>query len=42
LGLGQAQFGLAAAVGLFQAVVGFILVLAANLIVRRFGQRGLF
>ncbi|ACZ42896.1 binding-protein-dependent transport systems inner membrane component [Thermobaculum terrenum ATCC BAA-798] len=42
LGLGQAEFGLAAAVGLFQAVVGFSLLLVSNLIVRKLSNRSLF
>jgi len=42
LGLGQAQFGLAAAVGLFQAVVGFALLLASNVLVRKISSQSLF
>ncbi len=42
LGLNQTRYGLATAIGLFQAVVGFGLVLVTNLLVKRFNQEGLF
>lgn len=42
LGLNQTRYSLATAIGLFQAVVGFGLVLVTNLLVKRFNQEGLF
>ena len=42
LGLNQALYGLATAIGLFQSVISVTLVLATNLLVRRTSQRGLF
>lgn len=38
IGIQQANFSLATAMGLFESLVGLILVLAANRIARRFGQ----
>ncbi|MFK7691422.1 ABC transporter permease [Paenibacillus sp. HJGM_3] len=38
MGIQQAQFSLATAMGLFESLVGLVLVLMANLIARRFGQ----
>ena len=41
MGLQGGQFGLTAAMGLFESLVGFVLVLSANALARRFGH-GLF
>jgi putative aldouronate transport system permease protein len=41
-GIGQTRYGLAAAIGLFQSVVGVALVLFTNFLVKRFNQSGLF
>jgi ABC-type polysaccharide transport system permease subunit len=41
LGLGQAQYSLATAIGLFQAVLAFGLVMLTNQLVKRFGKEGL-
>ena len=41
LGLGQAKYGLATAVGLFQAVLAFGSVMLTNQLVKRFGEEGL-
>ncbi|MNY64203.1 putative multiple-sugar transport system permease YteP [compost metagenome] len=38
IGIQQANFSLATAMGLFESLVGLILVLAANRIARHFGQ----
>jgi putative aldouronate transport system permease protein len=38
VGIQQAQFSLATALGLFESFVGLVLVLAANTIARRFNQ----
>ncbi|MNY71408.1 putative multiple-sugar transport system permease YteP [compost metagenome] len=38
IGIQQANFSLATAMGLFESLVGLILVLGANRIARRFGQ----
>lgn len=42
IGLTQTRYGLATAIGLFQAVVGFGLVLITNVLVKRFNDEGLF
>lgn len=42
IGMGQGQFGFATAVGLFQSVVGLILVLTTNKISRKVGEGGLW
>lgn len=42
IGLGQGQFGFATAVGLFQSVVGLILVLTTNKISKKIGEGGLW
>lgn len=42
LGLNQTRYGLATAIGLFQSVVGVILVFVTNFLVKRFNQEGLF
>ena len=41
-GLGRAQFGLATAVGLFESIISFILILAANALSSKFFKRGLW
>ncbi|MDD9269246.1 ABC transporter permease [Paenibacillus sp. GCM10023248] len=41
-GLQSAQFSLATAMGLFQALVGLIFVILANTIAKRFGEQGLW
>ncbi|RTE10286.1 ABC transporter permease [Paenibacillus whitsoniae] len=41
-GLQSAQFSLATAMGLFQALVGLIFVVTANSIAKRFGEQGLW
>jgi ABC-type polysaccharide transport system permease subunit len=41
-GIGQGRYGLATAIGLFQAVIGFVLVLFTNFLVKRFNEEGLF
>lgn len=38
IGIQQAQFSLATAMGLFESLVGLVLVLGANVFARRFGQ----
>ncbi|MBO9605323.1 MAG: sugar ABC transporter permease [Paenibacillaceae bacterium] len=38
IGIQQAQFSLASAMGLFESIVGLVFVIAANAIARRFGQ----
>lgn len=40
LGLSQSKYGLATAVGLFQSVIGFGLVLLSNTLARRFNDEG--
>lgn len=42
LGLSQGNYGLATAVGMFQSLISLVLVLATNLLVKRFNQEGLF
>jgi putative aldouronate transport system permease protein len=41
-GLQSAQFSLATAMGLFQALVGLVFVVAANTIAKRFGEQGIW
>jgi putative aldouronate transport system permease protein len=41
-GLQSAQFSLATAMGLFQALVGLVFVVLANTIARRFGEQGIW
>nr|WP_281272101.1 ABC transporter permease subunit [Paenibacillus flagellatus] len=41
-GIQQADFSFGTAVGLFKSVVGFILILAANRLAKRFGDEGVF
>ena len=41
-GLGRAQFGLATAVGLFESIISFILILSANAFSSKFFKRGLW
>lgn len=41
-GLQSAQFSLATALGLFQALVGLVFVIAANKIAKRFGEQGIW
>ena len=40
-GLGNAQFSMSTAVGLFQSIVGLILVLAADKVAKLLGEEGL-
>ncbi len=42
MGLGKGNFSLATAVGMFQGIVGFILILSANTLIRKLGQRSLW
>ena len=42
VGLLDANFELATAVGLFKGVVGMILIITANAVLRRFGERSLW
>lgn len=42
VGLLDAQFELATAVGLFKGVVGLVMILAANFVLRRMGQRSIW
>jgi ABC-type polysaccharide transport system permease subunit len=42
LALSQSKYGLAAAIGLFQAAISLALVLAANTLVKRWNDRGMF
>ncbi|WP_379315683.1 ABC transporter permease [Paenibacillus puldeungensis] len=41
-GIKQSDFSFSTAVGLFKGIVGFVLVLGANKIVKKFGHEGLF
>jgi putative aldouronate transport system permease protein len=41
-GLVQGQFSYSAAVGLFKAAVGLVLVMGANWIAKKFGEEGLY
>lgn len=42
VGLGQMKFGLSTAAGLFQSIVGCLLLIVANWFARRMGEDGLF
>ncbi|MBD2870604.1 ABC transporter permease [Paenibacillus arenilitoris] len=42
VGIGQFQYGLTTAVGLFKNVVGFMMILFANYAIKKMGQEGLF
>jgi putative aldouronate transport system permease protein len=42
VGLLDAQFELATAVGLFKGVVGMVLIVVANEVLRRMGQRSIW
>lgn len=42
IGMGKGQFGFATAVGLFQSVVGLILVLVTNYLARKYSEKGLW
>jgi putative aldouronate transport system permease protein len=42
VGIQQGQFSYSAAVGLFKSIVGFVLVLIANWMAKRFGDDGVF
>lgn len=42
IGLQSAQFSMATAVGLFQAVIGLVLVLGTNYIAKRLGEQGIW
>ncbi len=41
IGLTEGQFSLASAAGVFQSVVGFVLIIISNTIVKRLGEEGL-
>lgn len=41
-GIAEGRHGFAAAVGMFNSIINFILLLSADRIAKRFGQRGLF
>ncbi|MCU6712816.1 ABC transporter permease subunit [Paenibacillus sp. J5C_2022] len=41
-GIEQADFSFATAVGLFKSVIGFILIVAANRLAKRFGEEGIY
>ncbi|MNP60897.1 putative multiple-sugar transport system permease YteP [compost metagenome] len=41
-GLQSAQFSLATAMGLFQALVGLVFVVMANTVAKRFGEQGIW
>jgi putative aldouronate transport system permease protein len=42
VGIQQAQFSYSTAVGLFKSVVGFILVVSANQLAKKFGEEGVY
>jgi putative aldouronate transport system permease protein len=42
VGLQSAQFSLATAMGLFQALVGLVFVVGSNAIAKRMGEQGLW
>ncbi|TYP79409.1 putative aldouronate transport system permease protein [Paenibacillus methanolicus] len=42
LGIQQSDFSFGTAVGLFKSVVGFVLILSANWLAKRFGDEGVF
>lgn len=42
LGIQQGQFSFSTAVGLFKSVIGFMLVIAANKLAKRFGEEGVY
>lgn len=42
IGIGQLKYSFTTAVGLFQSVIGFILILIANTISKKIGERGLW
>ncbi|MNU09936.1 putative multiple-sugar transport system permease YteP [compost metagenome] len=42
IGLGSAQFSLATAMGLFQALIGLTFVVASNAVAKRFGEQGIW
>lgn len=42
VGLGSAQFSLATAMGLFQALIGLFFVITSNTIAKRFGEQGIW
>lgn len=42
LGIQQGQFSFSTAVGLFKSVIGFILVITANKLAKRFGEEGVY
>jgi putative aldouronate transport system permease protein len=42
VGLGQMQFGLTTAAGLFKSAIGCVLLVAANWIARKMGEDGIF
>jgi putative aldouronate transport system permease protein len=41
-GIQQAQFSYSTAVGMFKSVVGFILVIGANMVVKKMGEEGVY
>jgi putative aldouronate transport system permease protein len=42
VGIEKGQFGYATAVGLFKSIVAFVMVVGANWVIRRAGQRGIY
>ncbi|MBW7461432.1 sugar ABC transporter permease, partial [Paenibacillus sepulcri] len=42
LGIQQSQFSFTSAVGMFKSVIGFILVIVANSLSKRFGEEGVY
>lgn len=42
IGLTEGRFSMAAAVGLFRSVINFTLLVTANYIARRYGERGIY
>ncbi|WP_396135419.1 ABC transporter permease [Bacillus sp. 3255] len=42
IGIQQGQFSFSTAVGLFKSVIGFLLVIAANKLAKRFGEEGVY
>ncbi|GIN55886.1 putative multiple-sugar transport system permease YteP [Lederbergia ruris] len=42
VGIRQGQFSYSAAVGLFKSIVGFILVIGANSLAKKFGEEGIY
>jgi putative aldouronate transport system permease protein len=42
VGIQQAQFSYSTAVGLFKSVIGFLLVVSANKVAKKFGEEGVY